>query len=312
MKSSQWMQGWLGAAAIYNVAWGAWVVLFPTTYFAWLGMSPPRYPELWQGIGMIVGVYGIGYAVASRDPVRHWPIVLVGFLGKVFGPIGFAQAIVKGSLPWNFGLTLVTNDLIWWIPFAMILWRAFEASGKPADDLELQGLDAATLMDRLETSHGITVAEHSRRAPHLVVFLRHFGCTFCRETLEELTMQRAEIEEEGTRLLIVHMGEAAEGQRVLDAAGLDDVAHLSDPSTSLYRSFGLERGRFGQLFGWSSWTRGFAARRHGVGRLVGDGFQMPGVFLVDDGQIVRAFRHARASDRPDYHELAACPASSNP
>ena len=42
---------------------------------------------------MIVGVYGIGYAIASTDPLRHWPIVLVNSLGKIFGPIGFAQAL---------------------------------------------------------------------------------------------------------------------------------------------------------------------------------------------------------------------------
>ena len=57
-----------------------------------VGMEPPNYPELWQCIGMIVGVYGIGYLAAAADPLGHWPITLVGFLGKMFGPIGFAGA----------------------------------------------------------------------------------------------------------------------------------------------------------------------------------------------------------------------------
>jgi hypothetical protein len=47
--------------------------------------------------------------------------VLVGFLGKIFGPIGFAQALLKGSLPPSFGVILLSNDLIWWIPFGLIL-----------------------------------------------------------------------------------------------------------------------------------------------------------------------------------------------
>ena len=38
----------------------------------------PRYPQIWQCVGMIVGVYGVGYLVAASDPLRHWPIVLVG------------------------------------------------------------------------------------------------------------------------------------------------------------------------------------------------------------------------------------------
>jgi hypothetical protein len=115
----------LRLAAVYNVLWGGFVVLFPLVPFEWAGMEPPRYPQLWQCIGMIVGVYGVGYWIAARDPLRHWPIVLVGLLGKVFGPIGFLDAALRGALPWRAGWTLVTNDLIWWVPFTWILLRAW-------------------------------------------------------------------------------------------------------------------------------------------------------------------------------------------
>ncbi|WP_152051302.1 alkyl hydroperoxide reductase [Tautonia marina] len=120
------MKGWLLAAAAYNLVFGAWAVVFPSALFTWAGMEAPNYPELWQCIGMIVGVYGIGYAIAAFDPYRHWPIVLVGFLGKIFGPIGFAQALWQGSLPLKFGAILLSNDLVWWIPFALILWGAYQ------------------------------------------------------------------------------------------------------------------------------------------------------------------------------------------
>src|SRR5215468_2521786 len=85
----RWMSGVLWAAAVYNLLWGGCVVLFPLQPFRWLGMPLPNYPQIWQCVGMIVGVYGIGYACAARDPLRHWPIVLVGLLGKIFGPLGF-------------------------------------------------------------------------------------------------------------------------------------------------------------------------------------------------------------------------------
>lgn len=112
------------AAGAYNVLFGAFAVFFPLAVFRWLGMAPPNYPELWQCIGMIVGVYGIGYAIAAFDPVRHWPIVLVGLLGKVLGPLGMARALWTDALPRGFALVCVTNDLIWWIPFAGILLHA--------------------------------------------------------------------------------------------------------------------------------------------------------------------------------------------
>jgi hypothetical protein len=101
-------------------------VLFPNALFEWTGVDPlPNYPQLWQCIGMIVGVYGVGYLAAARDPRRHWPIVLVGLLGKIFGPIGFAQALYQGVFPITFGVTIITNDLVWWVPFSLILWDAY-------------------------------------------------------------------------------------------------------------------------------------------------------------------------------------------
>jgi hypothetical protein len=130
-----WTKKVLYAAAIYNVVWGAAVIAAPLALFRWAGMDEPRYPQIWQCVGMIVGVYGIGYWIAARDPYRHWPIVLVGFLGKVFGPIGFLQAAVSGALPWSWGATIITNDLIWWIPFASILYLAFRHNTKTSRDV---------------------------------------------------------------------------------------------------------------------------------------------------------------------------------
>lgn len=119
----RWMSLTLVLAAIYNLAWGVFVIFQPISPFLWIGIEPPNYPSLVQCIGMIVGVYGVGYAIASSDPMRHWPIILVGLLGKVFGPIGFLWAAGRGELPWLAGLTIITNDLIWWVPFGLILAR---------------------------------------------------------------------------------------------------------------------------------------------------------------------------------------------
>jgi len=111
----------LQLAAIYNILWGAWAVIFPNHFFDIVGMNRLNLPMIWQGMGMIVGVYGLGYWWASYNPYRHWPIVAVGFLGKIFGPIGFLGNYIKGIVPFEFFYTLIFNDLIWWIPFGLIL-----------------------------------------------------------------------------------------------------------------------------------------------------------------------------------------------
>lgn len=121
-----WARRTLWAAAAYNLAFGAWAILFPAQWFQLGGMEVPEQLFVWQCVGMIVGVYGVGYACAALRPLRHWPIVLVGMLGKVLGPIGFLDAALRGDVPWRSGWLIITNDLIWWIPFTAILalaWR---------------------------------------------------------------------------------------------------------------------------------------------------------------------------------------------
>ena len=296
------------AAGLYNIVWGAFAVLFPGAIFSWLDMPPPNYPQFWQCIGMIVGVYGIGYAIAAFDPVRHWPIVLVGFLGKVMGPLGMVQALWTGQLPWGFALNCVTNDLIWWVPFAFILkhaWVQYQSEGNDAD------LPAeSTLLAEAQTTSGMSLAELSQQQPVLLVFLRHSGCTFCREALADLSAARAKIEKSGTKLAIVHMGTADSFAAFTASYGLSDVPAVSDPQRRLYRGLGLRRGKLAQLVGFSVWWRGtksfFAG--HYPGALGGDGTQMPGVFLLQNGRVVRRFIHDNAAQRPDYAALSQAPA----
>ena len=120
-----WMHRWLVAAGVYNLAWGTLTVLHPAWLFDLTGLALPNYPFIWQCVGMVVGVYGVGYLAAATDPVRHWPIVLVGLLGKVFGPLGYLMGVIRGDVPPAFGWTLPTNDLLWWIPFTLILIHAW-------------------------------------------------------------------------------------------------------------------------------------------------------------------------------------------
>lgn len=127
--SPRWACRWLWAAGVYNLVWGAATIAFPHLPFDLTGIERMIYPEIWQCVGMIVGVYGVGYILAAGDPRTHWPIVLVGLLGKVLGPIGFATALLRGTFPPLFGLTILTNDLIWWIPFVMILRDAAKHRG---------------------------------------------------------------------------------------------------------------------------------------------------------------------------------------
>jgi len=302
-----WMRRWLLAAGAYNVVWGMAMVLSPIWTLKMLGVSPPTtelWPQLWACIGMIVGVYGLGYMIAARDPARHWPIVLVGLLGKILGPIGFVGAAMQGQLPWSMGATILTNDLVWWIPFSMILWEAARAA-QPSPPHGNVTLDAA--LDGLRDDQGRTLRALTDERQTLVVLLRHSGCTFCKQTLSDLARQQADLENAGVGLAVVGMTASSEGLRSFGQQyGLTSAAWLADPDRLLYRALELRRGSLLQLFGPRVWVAGVLAamRGHGIGKLEGDGFQMPGAFVIHRGRVVRGYRHTTAADRPDLRELA--------
>ena len=295
----------LVAAGIYNLAWGLWVVLFPAAMFGVTEIEPPQHPWIWQCVGMIVGVYGIGYLIAAGDPVRHWPIVLVGLLGKTLGPVGFLVAALAGDLPWTWGWTVVTNDLIWWPPFA---WFLYQIARESTDTSGGAGeRHVAELISEVPSRRGATLAELSRERPTLLIFLRHAGCTFCRRALADLRRERALIEREGVRLAIVHMSQPLKATLRLQQYGLQDVHRFSDPHCVFYRAFDVPRGSLRQLLGPCVWWRGLLAglwEGHGLGRLDGDGFRMSGMFLLSNGQIVASHRATTAADRPDYPRFA--------
>lgn len=306
----KWMRTALILAGAYNVLFGLYAVLFPGHFFAVSGMEAPRYLELWQCIGMIVGVYGIGYLISAINPLRHWPIVLIGLLGKIFGPIGFGIALFKGTFPLSAIWMILFNDLIWWIPFFLILYTVYKKAYSQDETLiQLFSCDKAFPLELFETNQGQNLEEISHQAPTMLVFLRHFGCTFCRESLEDLKSVRNKIEIQGTRIIVVHMVSIKAATKELEKYGLEDLQQISDPECILYKKFGLKRGSIGQLFGLKVWIRGIYAgivQGHSVGKEHGDGFQMPGVFLLFKGHILKQHIHKSAADRPNYITLSEC------
>jgi hypothetical protein len=113
------------AAGFYNIAWGLWSVADPQWLFRFAGMPLSNQPAVFACLGMVVGLYGILYFEVARVPERGWLIAAVGLTGKVLGPIGMVRLISSGAWPPAAGVICLTNDLIWWIPFAVYLRDAF-------------------------------------------------------------------------------------------------------------------------------------------------------------------------------------------
>jgi hypothetical protein len=112
-------------AGIYNIIWGLWVSVDPNWLFRFAKMELPNYPEIFVCVGMVVGLYGIIYLEIARRPERGFLLALVGFAGKILGPLGAIYYIYLGK--WTFPALVMnlTNDFIWLIPFAVYLYDSF-------------------------------------------------------------------------------------------------------------------------------------------------------------------------------------------
>jgi hypothetical protein len=143
--------------------------------------------------------------------------------------------------------------------------------------------------------------------PTLVVLLRSFNCTFCREALADVARVKQSIADAGANVAFVHV----ECREVADPwfvkYQLTDVLHISDPGRDHYRAFGLDRTAPATLVNPSVWVRGAAcAIEHGFG--VQDYEMMrrqPGVFVVQGDRVLAEYRHRTPADRPDYLGLIA-------
>lgn len=154
---------------------------------------------------------------------------------------------------------------------------------------------------KLKGSNGGSLYKNTKDLS-LIVFVRHFGCIFCRETMKVLSRMKKEIESQGVQLIIVHQSDFASGSLFLNKYGLSQVIHFSDPDLHLYKQFGLNTGRFSQLLGPIVWKDGFRAvlkNRVIFGRKKGNAQQLGGFFLMEGSQVRDSYICKTASDIPD-------------
>jgi hypothetical protein len=65
---------------------------------------------------------GLLYLYAAWKPERGRPIIAIGLLGKVLGPIGMVMTF-SDEWPLRLAMLNLYNDLIWWLPFGLFLIR---------------------------------------------------------------------------------------------------------------------------------------------------------------------------------------------
>ncbi len=174
-----------------------------------------------------------------------------------------------------------------------------------------QSTEPHNLAASLRTFHtetGRSLLDLVDESPILLIFLRHFSCAFCAQTLDRVSQRRQQIEAKHVQPVFVHLGSPERAKPYFDYYHLSDVERISNPEATLYQlpDFALSRTNPylhsltpAVLMGW---FKG-ALFKYGIGLIKEDAEQMPGVFFLKERKIVRAFRHRTIADEPDYLKL---------
>lgn len=169
---------------------------------------------------------------------------------------------------------------------------------RPASDVPLSEPRAGHALTLPAGSPLATLGDH----PVLVVLLRSFGCTFCREAMSDVAAVRPQLAAAGVQVAFVHGASPQEAEPFFDKYRLTDAARISDPTLAHYQAFGLKRTGAQALVDPVVWARGaVCALSHGFGGQSGPLLrQLPGVFVVQGKTIRAEYRHRSPADRPDY------------
>ena len=141
------------------------------------------------------------------------------------------------------------------------------------------------------------------KKPLVLAFTRHFGCTQCKEMLDELVAGRAKIKKAGLDIAVVTQG-VPEETKLFAEKHAPGLKTFSDPERKAYRAYGLERATIFQTFlNWKVLRAVSNARKKGYqvetppeGQ---DAMQMSGTFIISpQGRILLPFYYDHIADHP--------------
>jgi len=170
--------------------------------------------------------------------------------------------------------------------------------------------DVAALLASIHTEAGTSLLNLVDASPVLLIFLRHFGCSFCRKAISDVAELREQLAARDVRPVFVHLGTPERAKPYFDYYGLSDVERISDPEATIYRNPVFALGQVNPAWHlinpvvWYGWLKG-AIFKHGIGAIQEDGTQMPGLFFFRGAKIARRFRYRTIADEPDYLKLVS-------
>lgn len=293
-------------SATYFIIWSVVVILFPSILNSVVIEKNYTPVVFWDFMSLVTFILGIGLFIAAFNPHRHWPIILLVSLFHIAMIAGFVLGHTMGFFNNLYLRFIILNHFIWLIPNAFVLYKVYRRSFETDEILMDTFSNDQYPLSLFDTTTGKNLGEMHSEKPIMLVFLRHFGCPFCKESLLQLAEHRKQLENEGICVVVIYMVDEKIAAGYLSEYGLSDIDQVSDPEEIFYKSFRLKRGSFLQLFGlkvWFRWVELAIRKKLYNTSPAGNVTQMPGIFLLEDGKVVKQFVHKSVADTPDYRQF---------
>lgn len=118
---AKWIRPLFRIAALYDVILGLAFLVAHRPIFNALGIGLPNHDAYAQFPGAVVLVFGIGFWLVGRDPVRNRDLMFLGILFKLGYALPVFGHLIFGSIPW-FWTIFAAADLVFAVLFAAA-WR---------------------------------------------------------------------------------------------------------------------------------------------------------------------------------------------
>lgn len=125
-----WMRRLLWFVGGYNLLAGIAMIGLYHEGYKLLGVEKPHLNLPVQLVGILVGLFGVGYWLVAANPIENRNVLMLGFWSKALGSLFGVYYVVVGKLPLFFLAVLFVSDIAYLPPFAIILRRLYRLAAQ--------------------------------------------------------------------------------------------------------------------------------------------------------------------------------------